>query len=204
MHKRSAWTWLCFLGGFLAMGWVMTPSTAHAQYKHTSIGIHASVPFTFNVGGDPTSTNNRAKNGYGVGAGGALGLEYTQRFADAWAFAIEAHVSLHACAVPNDICVSTSTPVMVEAFTDLRYYFLTDEFRPFVELAVGFWQTLTFVQGHITAPGLAPGVGFDYFLKEEISIGVKFRYGLQLFIDQKVGLFPFHSLMGSVNVSFFI
>ncbi len=180
------------------------PSASALSLKTTALNVNAAFLNTFNVAGDPTADNARMKNGYGVGPGGALAIEWNYRFYNfQWAVSGEAYISLHGCAVPNDVCASGSTPMMFSAFTMLRYFFLTDDFRPYAEFGLGYWQSVMFVKTNITEFGPALGGGFEYFVSDEISIGLRVRYGLQLFVGDK-GLVPFHQLMGIFTFSAYI
>jgi opacity protein-like surface antigen len=181
------------------------PSQAHAQFKHHGLGIIAGTRYTFNVEGDPASPNALAKRGYGVSiAYFNLGLEYQYRFLNNWLVGVDAHISFHSCNAGDSpvskkgsaVCErGVSTPIMFAAMTEIRYLFLTDEFRPYVGLGVGVWQSLAFVEEGLTSFGGVLTVGFEYFVKEEISIGLRVRNGLQLLVGLQ-NITPFYTLSG--------
>ncbi len=176
---------------------------ANAQYKHHGLGFLAGIQNTFNQGGDPNAEpkGGRANLGYNVGISYiSLGFEYNLRFEDNWMFTVESHFSIHSCGTPsatesNAVCGGEyRTPIMFAAVTGIRYLFLTDEIRPYIDLGIGFWQSIALVRTGITSFGPTLTGGFEYFFMEELSLGLRLRYGLQLTIDS-AQIVPFHQLM---------
>jgi outer membrane protein W len=200
LHQGSRFV---FWSGLLWMGMLVWLNDAQAQYKHHGLGIIAGSRYTFNVEGDPASNNLLAQRGYGVSAAYlSLGIDYQYRFTNNWIVAVEAAFSFHACnagqAGPNAVCVrGEATPLMLTANTGLRYLFLTDDFRPYVGFGIGYWQSLAFVQQNLSSFGPTAEVGFEWFFKEELSLGVRIRYGLLLLIGEN-NISPFHELSGGI------
>lgn len=187
---RLAWT----MGLFFVLCLLWT-GQAQAQYKHWGLGFVAGFQNTFNQLGDPNAkpVGSRYNLGYGVGPSYiSLGVEGSWRFENKWAIAAETHFSFHACATPTrDPALEPGTvcskdhlsPIMLFADVVIRHYFITDEFRPFVDVGIGYWQSLGLVNANISAFGPTATVGFEWFFKEELSLGVRFRYGLQIVVD---------------------
>ena len=178
---------------------------AEAQYKHVGMGGSLGLQNTFNQSGNPAAAEGtREKYGYGVGFSYiSLGFEGSFRFENKWAASFETLLSFHSCGGPSPegspvgICTSGKTPIMLAVSASIRYYFITDEFRPFADLGIGYWRSVAYTQNAVNAFGPHLTFGFEWFFKEEISLGFQLRYGLQL-MAEKSGLYPFHQLMGGV------
>ncbi len=207
MSKRAFLSLFLFLVFWLCSG--VRPGLA--QYKHHGLGVMLGFQNTFNQTGDPQAKpGSRANLGYGVGFSYlSLGIEYSMRFEDNWMFAVETYFSIHSCGSPtatdaNAVCGGEyKTPLMFAAFSEIRYLFLTDEFRPFISFGLGFWQTLALVRTGLTAFGPELSSGFEYFFMEELSIGFRLRYGLQLTVSASQ-IFPFHQLMGHITFNAYL
>ncbi|MCB9639473.1 MAG: outer membrane beta-barrel protein [Myxococcales bacterium] len=193
---------LILFGSMLAL-----PSQAQAQFKHHGLGIILGTRYTFNVEGDPNSSNAIAQRGYGVSiAYFNLGLEYQYRFLNNWLVGVDAHISFHSCNAGQTatskggtgVCErGVSTPIMFTAATEIRYLFLTDEFRPYVGLGIGVWQSLVFVDTPLTSFGPVLTIGFEWFFKEELSLGLRVRNGLQLLVGSQ-NITPFYTISGGL------
>lgn len=178
-------------------GVTLESTSAFAQFKHRAIGAVAGFQLTSNPGGDINAAKgSRTERGYGVGPsyftlGGHGGYHFDERFG----LYVQAVAGFHQCSVPNDVCEAGSTPISLSVFTDFRIFFMTDSFRPYFNIGVGYWQLLGFVKTNIASFGPTAALGFEWFLPgvEEIALGLEVRYGLQLVIGEK-GLEPFHSL----------
>jgi hypothetical protein len=173
---------------------------AEAQFKHWSIGASLGIQNTFNQAGDPSAPEGtRANLGYGVGISYlSLGIEGSWRFETNWAVNFETLLSFHSCGTPtatnpNAVCGGDyKTPVMLAVLIDLRYYFITDEFRPFIDVGIAYWQSIGLVRSNISAPTLT--LGFDWFFKEDLALGLRMRYGMQVMVEP-AQLFIFHQIM---------
>lgn len=186
--------------------WLVWEGAAEAQYKHWGLGFTAGFQNTFNQLGDPNAkpVGSRYNLGYGVGPSYiSLGVEGSWRFESKWAIAAETHFSFHSCATstrdpaqePGTVCSKDHlNPIMLFADVLIRYYFITDEFRPFVDVGIGYWQSLALVNSNVSAFGPTATVGFEWFFKEELSLGVRFRYGLQVVVES-TQLSVFHHII---------
>jgi hypothetical protein len=192
----ACWLWLALFLGFA--------SSAQAQFtfKKMSLGAHLGFQNTFNQGGNPQAPKGSIEEiGYGVGPSYiSLGIEWTYRFQEHLAAAAETHLSFNSCGKPSgEICEDGSVPIMIAAFTKLRIYMLTESFRPLVEVGIGYWQSVAFTKSAVTAFGPVASLGFDWFFGEDMLLGMRVQYGLELFVGPK-SFIPFHQLM--VNFTF--
>lgn len=193
-------------GGLFAAVWLLGTQEAEAQYKHFGLGFVAGVQNTFNQVGDPKAVpvGSRYNLGYGVGFSYiSLGVEGSWRFEDRWAVSAETHFSFHSCATPNrdpkaeprTVCSKDHlSPIMLFVNVLIRHYFITDEFRPYIDLGIGYWQSLALVNSPVSAFGPTATLGFEYFFQEEISLGIRVRYGMQVVVED-TQLSVFHQLM---------
>lgn len=173
---------------------------AEAQYKHMALGATAGFLLTSNPGGIANAPKGtRTEAGYGIGPSFVtLGAHGGWRFEDNLGVYFETHISFHQCGVPNDVCDAGSTPIKLSVYTDFRIFFMTDSFRPYVNIGVGYWQTLG-LQGPgktgLSSFGPTAALGFEWFIPgvEEIALGLQIRYNLQLVVGPK-GIEPFHGM----------
>lgn len=171
--------------------------SAQAQYKHVPLGFSAGFQMTSNAGGNVNApAGTLANQGYGVGLSYlTIGGHGGWRFEDNMAVIGEAHVSFHQCAVPGTVCKTGSTPIMLSVYTDFRFYFLTDSFRPYINVGVAYWQSVAFVDTNLSSFGPTVALGFEWFIPEveEIALGLQVRYNLQLAVGN-TGLDVFHGV----------
>ncbi|TNE47246.1 MAG: hypothetical protein EP343_20640 [Deltaproteobacteria bacterium] len=201
--------------GLLATVWLMGAEQADAQYKHFGLGFVAGIQNTFNQVGDPKAepVGSRYNLGYGVGFSYiSLGVEGSWRFEDRWAVSAETHFSFHSCATPNrdakqeprTVCSKDHlSPIMLFVNVLIRHFFITDEFRPYIDIGIGYWQSLALVNASVSAFGPTATLGFEYFFQEELSLGIRVRYGMQVVVEE-TQLSVFHQIMAVATFNAYI
>jgi|GEM_PF-1853916 len=201
----------CILGMFF-----LVSSPANAQFKRHGLGITPGFQMTFNQAGNAGApAGSRANKGYGIGFSYfSIGIEYALHLNKSFGWVTESHVSMHSCGSGNisGVCSPGDTPIMLAAFTGVRWYFLNTiqddfkDFRPHIGIAMGYWQSLAFVREGITSFGPALDVGADYYIvtgDSEVSLGFRFRYGMKMFTG--AGSFSvFHGIMAGVNLTAYL
>ncbi len=180
------------------------------NFKKYGLGFTLGIQNTFNQTGDPEARpiGSRSNIGYGIGFSYlSLGVEGSWEFSQNLALTLETHISFHSCATPTLDAKTTPTavcskdhptPIMFAAFTSLNYLFVQDDFRPYVGLGIGVWNSLALVNASSTAFGPTATLGFHWFFAESLSLGIRVRYGTQIVIEAN-RLSVFHQIMAVAN-----
>lgn len=192
----------------MCWGWSNSDALAGGGYnfKKYGLGFSLGIQNTFNQTGDPAATpiGSRYNLGYGVGPGASIGVQGSWEFAQNVSLGLETHISFHSCATPTrdpkatpqTICSKDHpTPIMFAAFTNLSYLFLQDDFRPYLSLGVGVWNSIGLVNAASTAFGPTATLGFHWYFAESLALGVRARYGLQVVVES-TQLSVFHQIVG--------
>lgn len=132
------------------------PRAAEAQYKNGQFGFEGGYFF---IGEDSGLTSHNF----------AIGLRGAYKNTDQWWFSARAMVSF-----PGDIGGQDNTVVLLHLVpVDVRYYFQTDSFRPFVGVTNSF--QFLFNQEIESDVFWGPGVtaGFELRLRRDIFLGLQ-------------------------------
>lgn len=152
MTPRALLVLLC-----VSLGLVAVPKQAQAQYKNRSLGFDLSYqliskPTIYAADGNylPSSgRGNRLNNGIKLGGEGSFKLHR-----DHWWFNARIDFSLLGFGRPkgdSDEAISTrvaadalGTMLGVGGLAGVRYYFLTDHFRPYLQLSLSYMHIFPF------------------------------------------------------------
>lgn len=138
----------------LLCGVLAIDGRAEAQYKNAQFGFEGGYFF---VGEKSMLTPHNF----------SIGLRGGYKSSDHWWFTARAHLSF-----PGDDAPAANTVVLLHLVpVDVRYYFLTDSFRPFVGVTNSF--QLLFNQQIESSAFWGPGVtaGMEFRLRRDLYLG---------------------------------
>ncbi|MFL5347212.1 MAG: outer membrane beta-barrel protein [Hyalangium sp.] len=154
-------TLLCALGLAVAL---LGASPAHAQFANRSLGLSLGYMDFNRTGG--------LEGGYFVGFDASYYIES--------GFDL---VSLTKLTFPKDPATGKRVVGMAPSI-GIRYLLLEESFRPYAGADISYLfvfkedQTAQYV-------GLGPNVGFDYFITDTVSLGVRGQYNFYIALNEK-------------------
>ena len=136
---------------------------AHAQFANRSLGLSLGYMDFNHTGG--------LEGGYFVGFDASYYIES--------GFDL---VSLTKISFPRDP-LTNKRVVGLAPSVGIRYLFLEETFRPYVGTDISY----LFVFKDITAQyvGLGPNLGFDYFITDTVSLGLRGQYNFYIALNEK-------------------
>jgi outer membrane protein len=154
-------TLFCALGLFVALFWA---APAHAQYDNSSLGLSLGyMDFNRTAG---------LEGGFFVGFDASLYIES----------GFEA-VSLTKLTFPRDPATGKRIIGLAPSL-GLRYLLLEETFRPFVGTDISY--LLVFRESSTGQyVGLGPNVGFEYFVGDSVSVGLRGQYNFYIALNEK-------------------
>ncbi len=154
-------TLLCALGLAVAL---LGASPAHAQFANRSLGLSLGYMDFNRTGG--------LEGGYFVGFDASYYIES--------GFDL---VSLTKLSFPKDPATDKRVVGLAPSL-GIRYLFMEESFRPYAGTDLSYLfvfksdQTAQYV-------GLGPNVGFDYFVTDTVSLGVRGQYNFYIALNEK-------------------
>lgn len=146
------------LAAFTLIVWTAAPGAgvAHAQYKNLQFGFEGGYQFIE----DDLLVDEH---------GPILGLRAGYKASDHWWFTARALVSFRGDLSPadNTVVLFHLTPV------DVRYYFETDYFRPFVGGSTAFHFLFNTDVPSTVQWGFGPVLGAEFKLKRDLFLGIQ-------------------------------
>jgi outer membrane protein len=154
-------TLFCALGLFVALLWA---SPAHAQYDNNSLGLSLGyMDFNRTAG---------LEGGFFVGFDASLYIES--------GFEV---VSLTKLTFPKDPATDKRV-IGVAPSLGLRYLFLEESFRPYAGTDISY--LLVFRENSTgNYVGLGPNGGFEYFVGDSVSVGLRGQYNFYIALNEK-------------------
>lgn len=154
-------TLFCALGLFLALLWA---APAHAQFDNRSLGLSFGyMDFNRTAG---------LEGGFFVGFDASLYIES--------GFDL---VSLTKLTFPKDPATGKRVIGLAPSL-GLRYLFMEESFRPFVGTDISY--LLIFREASTGQyVGLGPNAGFEYFVGDSVSVGLRGQYNFYIALNEK-------------------